>query len=35
MMKDKDANTFPETLPLADHIFSKPHTDRSASPSVL
>jgi dihydrofolate synthase/folylpolyglutamate synthase len=37
MMKDKDAKTFLETLaPLADHILlSKPHTDRSASPSVL
>jgi dihydrofolate synthase/folylpolyglutamate synthase len=37
MMKDKDAKTFLKTLvPLADHIiFSKPHTDRAASPSVL
>ena len=37
MMKDKDAKTFLKTLaPLADHIiFSKPHTDRATSPSVL
>ena len=37
VMKDKDVSTIVHTLaPLADHvIFSKPHTDRASSPSML